>query len=115
MTRVRPGTDKLLAKAERAAQTAAGALDAGAPDAAAARAFYAMLYAAKTLLNERGLRLHAHVRIAAALSAEDGPLQSWLSAAIARRRSGETEVTHAEAEDLVQRARASVGAVRARL
>jgi uncharacterized protein (UPF0332 family) len=112
---VRPGTDKLFAKAERAAQTAGAALQGGAPEAAAARAFYAMLYAAKTLLNERGVRLHAHVRIAAALSADDALLRTWLTAAIARRRSGETEVTHADAEELVERARASVDAVRARL
>ena len=112
---MKPGTDKLFAKAARAAETAAGALQAGAPEAAAARAFYALLYAAKTLLNERGHRLHAHVRIAAALSADDGPLQSWLNAAIARRRSGDTDLTHAEAEEMVERARASVAAVRARL
>jgi len=112
---VRPGTDKLFVKAERAAHAAAVALQAGAPDAAAARAFYAMLYAAKTLLNERGLRLHAHTRIAAALSGDDALLRTWLTAAIARRRSGETEMTLTDAEQLVERARASVAAVRTRL
>ena len=112
---MRPGTEKLLAKAERAAHMAGGALREGALDAAAARAFYALLYAAKTLLNERGVRLHAHLRIAAALSADDAALRTWLGDAIARRRSGDVEVTQREAEELVERARASVDAVRRRL
>jgi uncharacterized protein (UPF0332 family) len=70
------------------------ALAGGAPDAAAARAFYALLYAAKALLNERGVRLHAHARIAAAV---DPPLRDALTDAIARRstrRSGHAEAEH---------------------
>jgi len=107
---MRPGTDKLLAKAERAAQGAAAALEAGDPDAAAGRAFYALLYAAKVLLNERGLRLRTHVRIAAALQRAAPPeaplLAEWLEAAIARRRAGEeVELTYADAAQLVECAR----------
>jgi uncharacterized protein (UPF0332 family) len=117
---VQPATDKLLAKAERAAQTAAAALAAGAPEAAAGRAFYALLYAAKALLNERRIRLRAHVRIATALarlgSTGAVPLHTWLISAIERRRRGEAgELTYEEASELVDRARAAVEAVRARL
>ena len=112
---MKSGTDKLLAKAQRAAATAADALQGGAPQAAAARAFYALLYSAKARLNERGLRLHAHARIAAALTADDAPLQSWLTSAIARRRSGDVELTQSEAEELVERARRSVAAAKSTL
>jgi len=108
---LKPGTDKLLIKAERAARVARLGLDAGAPQAAAGRAFYALLYAAKAILNERGLRPHAHVRIAAALPREHGHLREQLSDAIARRRDGE-EMEYGEAEDLVERARTCVGDVR---
>jgi hypothetical protein len=59
------------------------------------------------------VRLHAHIRIAAALPADQMQLRDWLSAAIARRRSGDAEVTYAEAEELVERARAGVAAARA--
>jgi uncharacterized protein (UPF0332 family) len=109
---VQPGTVKLLAKAERTASIAAAALECGAPDVAAGRAFYAILYAAKAALNERGIRLHAHVRIAAAV---DEPVREYLTAAIARRRSGEVDVTYDEAAAMVDRAHACVTTVRERL
>jgi uncharacterized protein (UPF0332 family) len=110
----------LLAKADRAAAAAAAALDSGAPDMAAARAFGAMLNAAKAMLCERGLRLRTHARIAAALAridaAADPPLTQWLSDAIARRQGSEAEApTFEEAAELVARAAAFVTAARARL
>ncbi len=116
---MQPGTDKLLAKAERSALTAAAALEAGAPEAAAGRAFYALLYAAKARLNERRIRLRSHARIAAALArvggADAGPLREWLSAAIERRRHADAgELTHEEAAELVAHARAAVEAALAR-
>ena len=85
---MQPGTDKLLAKAERALHAAAAALDGGAPEIAAARAFAAMLGAAKALLNERGLRLRTHARIAAAFAAQppiDGAPAAGLHAALRER------------------------------
>lgn len=117
---VQPGTDTLLAKAGRAAATAAAALEAGAPEVAAGRAFYAMVYAAKALLNERGLRLHTHARIAAALArlgvGGEAPLQEWLADAMARRRSAESgELTYGETEALVDRARQFIAAARAQV
>jgi hypothetical protein len=66
---MRPGTEKLRAKATRALGGAAAALDAGAIDVAAGRAFYAVLNAAKARLNEHGQRLYTHARIAAAYAA----------------------------------------------
>jgi hypothetical protein len=106
---VKPGSDKLLAKAERALTAAHAALEGGAPDLAAARAFYAILNAAKVELNERGLRLRTHARIAAASPA---PLSTWLSEAIDRRRSGDGEITDADADRLIERAAACVALVR---
>jgi uncharacterized protein (UPF0332 family) len=118
--RVQPGTDKLLAKAARAAATAAAALAAGTPDVAAGRAFSAMLHAAKALLNEHGLRLRTHARIAAAFERfapiGDPPLAEWLAAAMARRRSGDTgELTFEDAAELVERADVFVNAARERV
>lgn len=116
---MRPGSDKLLAKAERAASIAASVLEEGAPEAAAGRAFYAMLYAAKVLLNEHGIRLRAHTRIAAALARvalpDSPPLHEWLAAAIERRRSGEGELTYEDAAQLVEQARQAVAVARARV
>jgi len=109
---MKPGTDKLLARAERALDAAALGLEGGAPEAAAGRAYYAVLYAAKAVLNERGVRLRGHARIAAAVADQAPLLHAYLTAAIARRRSGEGEVTYAEAQDAVARARACVAAHR---
>ena len=109
---MQPGTVRMLAKAERAAAVAASALAGGAPGVAAGRAYYAILYAAKAALNERGVRLHAHIRIAAAV---DEPVRECLTAAIARRRHGEAEVTYDEAAAMVERAQACVSTVRERL
>lgn len=89
-------------------------MEGGDPQLAAGRAFYALLYAAKALLNERGLRPHAHVRIAAALHGEHGHLRGWLDDAIARRRSGD-EMGYTEAVELVERAHVSVTSARARV
>ena len=109
---MQPGTQKLLTKAERAAHVAATALEGGSPEVAAGRAFYAILYAAKAALNERGIRLRAHVRIAAAA---ESPMREHLSAAITRRHSGESDVTYTDAAELVDRARDCVRTVRERL
>jgi uncharacterized protein (UPF0332 family) len=114
-SKVRPGSDKLLAKAERAADNAAVALEQGAGDLAAARAFAAMLNAAKALLNERGARLRTHARIAAALAAlpaVDGAPADWLAEALAARRrlADHGELDYAAIERLVERARGFVAA-----
>ncbi|MBX3026949.1 HEPN domain-containing protein [bacterium] len=115
---MRPGTDTLLAKATRALAAAEAALTAGAADIAAGRAFYAILYAAKARLNESGLRLRTHVRVAAAYAAlpeiEEAPSE-WLDEALALRRRlaaepGGLDFTAAAA--LVERARRFVGAAR---
>jgi uncharacterized protein (UPF0332 family) len=110
---MKPGTDKLLLKAERAARSAAGAFQAGVPATAAARAFYAMLYAAKAMLNERGFRMRAHAGIVEALARSVGPdalrLNKWLVEALERRQAGEGgELTHYEVAELVERAREAV-------
>jgi uncharacterized protein (UPF0332 family) len=113
---MRPGTDKLLAKATRALAAAEAALTQGAPDVAAGRAFYAMLYAAKARLNESGLRPHTHLRIAAAYEAlpeRDNAPAVWLSEALALRAGLATEadgLAYAAADELVARARRFVGA-----
>jgi uncharacterized protein (UPF0332 family) len=112
---VRPGSDKLLAKAARAAAGAAAALEQGAGDVAAARAFAAMLNAAKALLNERGARLRTHARIAAALAAlpaVDGAPAEWLAEALAARRrlADDGELDYAAIERLVERAGGFVAA-----
>jgi len=86
---MRPGTDKLCAKAARAAAAAHAALEAGATDVAAGRAFYALLNAAKARLNDRGQRWHTHARVAAAyaaLPALDAAPAELLDTAIALRR-----------------------------
>jgi uncharacterized protein (UPF0332 family) len=63
---LKPGTDKLLARAARSLGAATEALENGAADKAAGRAYSAMISAAKALLNENGLRLTTHARICTA-------------------------------------------------
>jgi uncharacterized protein (UPF0332 family) len=113
---MQPGTDKLLAKAARALAAADTALTTGATDVAAARAFYAMLYAAKARLNDAGLRLRTHARIARAYAAlpeiEEAPA-AWLDDALAQRRALAAEpdgLAFTAAEALVDRARRFVTA-----
>ena len=110
---MQPGTDKLLLKAERAARSATGALEAGVTATAAGRAFYALLYAAKAILNERGFRLRTHADIVKALARSVGQdtrrLQGWLVEALDRRQAGEAgDLTYEEVAQLVDRARAAV-------
>lgn len=108
---MRPGTDKLLAKARRALAAAEAALESGASDVAAGRAFYAILYAAKARLNDSGLSLRSHARIAAAYAAlpeiDEAPA-AWLDEALAlRRRLAEEDadgLDYAAVEALVTRA-----------
>ena len=115
---MRPGTDKLLAKAVRALATAEAALMDGAADVAAGRAFYAMLNAAKARLNDAGLRLRTHARIAtayAALPEDDEAPAAWLDEALALRKRLAAEADGLEytaAEEMVARAQRFVGAVR---
>ncbi len=117
---MQPGTDKLLAKAARAAAAAEGASAAGAADAAAGRAYYAMLYAAKALLNERGLRPRSHAGVVSEL--ERGPARidatqrGWLAAALERRQKageGALELAPSDVEEMVAQARAFVAAAAA--
>jgi uncharacterized protein (UPF0332 family) len=114
---MRPGTDKLLAKARLALKAAETALTDGGADVAAGRAFYAMVYAAKARLNEANLRLRTHARIVAAYEAlpelEQAPAE-WLSEALAMRTrlAAEPErLDYAAVEALVERARHFVAAV----
>lgn len=114
---MRPGTDKLLAKARRALTAAEAGLAAGSADLAAGRALYAMVYAAKARLNEAGLRPRAHARLAAAYEALpelDGAPAAWLGEALAMRArlAAEPErLDYAAVEALVARARHFVAAV----
>ena len=114
---MQPGTDKLQAKAARALAAAEAALHAGAPEVAAGRAFYAVLYAAKARLNETGQRLRTHARIAAAYAAlpeiDEAPA-TWLDEALALRRQSAEEpdaLDYAAVEALVARARRFVSAM----
>jgi hypothetical protein len=114
---MQPGTTILLGKARRALAAAEAGLESGAPDAAAGRAFYAVLYAAKARLNERGLRLRTHARIAAAyatLPALAGAPPETVQAALALRAQLATDpdgLDYGDATRLVEQARAFVGAV----
>ena len=116
---VQPGTDKLLAKAQRALDAAEAALADGASDVAAGRAFYAVLNAAKARLNERGLRLRTHARVAAAYAALPALAEApgdWLGEALALRARLAADadgLDYASVQQLVERARRFVAAVRA--
>ncbi len=113
------GTDKLLAKAEGAKAAAQAALAGGAVDIAAGRAYYAMLYGAKALLNERGLRLRTHAKVCAAFAKHfttDGTMDAkyhrWMVEASEKRAQCDRDcVSYDEAEQLVEHALIFVEAV----
>ncbi|MGD9764731.1 MAG: hypothetical protein AB7V27_13535 [Candidatus Binatia bacterium] len=115
---MRPGTDKLLAKAVRAAAAGEAAVLAGRPALAAARALTAMLSAARARLNEAGLRPRSHAR-AAALYAARPPLVEapppWLAEALALRvqlAEDDTGLDERDVARLVERAVSFAAAVK---
>ena len=113
------GTDRFLARALRALDASESALGAGSVDVAAARAYYAMIYAAKALVNERGLRPRAHAALQVALRKHftatgllDDKFDRWLEAARGRKNAADEEAvpTLDEAELLLDQARELVAA-----
>jgi uncharacterized protein (UPF0332 family) len=96
---VKPGTDKLLARAARSLSAASRALDDGAPDIAAARAYAAMIAAAKALLNEKGLRLTAHASIRTAFD-EHAPGAGLAARHTARLGEAQDRRARSVSEDL---------------
>jgi uncharacterized protein (UPF0332 family) len=117
---MKPGTDKFLARAAKRLSSAAIALEGGAPDMAAARAYSAMIAAAKALLNEKGLRLIAHAAICAALEKQaaaagiDERMTALLREGYERReRSARDDLATSfeDAREMVERARELVEAV----
>ena len=112
---MREGTDKFLAQAARAVATAERLLAEGAIDLAAGRAYSGMMYAAKALLNEKGVRRHTHAGVRAAFDihwaapgALDRKFLAWLEEAGERRRCGSADDPGLVSDDvnrLVERAR----------
>jgi uncharacterized protein (UPF0332 family) len=60
---VKEATAKLLERSARAVETARRTLAIEGPEAAIARAYYAMFYAAEALLFERGLAFRKHAGV----------------------------------------------------
>ena len=86
----------LLEKAERAMRAAETLADAGDPEFAAGRAYYAMLHIAQALLREKNLRYRRHTGVHSAYGehfAKTGILEPkfhrWLLAAFNNRLTGD--------------------------
>lgn len=78
---MKPGTAGRLGKARAALARALALIERGAAERAADRAYAAMLHTARALLNESGVRLHAHRKILEACAqryAAGGPFDSSL-------------------------------------
>jgi uncharacterized protein (UPF0332 family) len=93
---MKESTQRLLAKAARAINAAGRLLDGGDADFAAGRAYYAMLYVAQALLNERGLKFRKHGGVHSAMGEHfvktgllDVKYHRWLLAAFGRRIAGD--------------------------
>jgi uncharacterized protein (UPF0332 family) len=63
-------TDALMSRARRSLIAARLLLEAGSPDFAASRAYYAMFYAAEALLLSRGLAFSKHEAVIAEFARE---------------------------------------------
>ncbi len=109
---MRPESQALLTKAERALRVAERLLKDGDLDFAAGRAYYAMFYAAEALLFEDGLTFSKHSGVHAAFGEHfakvgrlDAKFHRYLLDAFAKRLQAdyglETALTSAEVEKLV--------------
>ncbi len=123
---MKPDTMKLLAKADRAVRAAEALLETGDTDFAAARAYYAMFYAAEALLNERDLKFQTHGGVHSAFGQLfartrelDPKYHRWLLDAFDRRIRADYEVEAAISregvETMIAQAREFIGAVRRHL
>ena len=112
---MKPESGGLLIKAARAIRAAELLLREGDPDFAAARAYYAMFYAAEALLFERGLQFRKHGAVHGAFGEQfirsgimDSRLHRWLLDAFDMRIQGDygvdAVVTNAEAQVIIERA-----------
>lgn len=112
---VKPGTDKILARAALAAERAGLHLRAGALDRAAERAYHAIVHAARALLNEAGLRSRTHQIVGERIDTLDpaapAPLRAAVAAAL-RWRVTDVAPLADDVEDLVAHADAAVAAAR---
>jgi hypothetical protein len=112
---MKPGTDKILARATSATERAAEHLRRGALDRAVERAYHAIVHAARALLNEAGDRSRAHAAVGARIEALTPPAPPALREAMAAAR-GWRECAEApladDTERLVSAARAAVDAAR---
>lgn len=89
---MKEATRKLLERASRAIETARKILAIQDPEAAVARAYYAMFYAAEALLFERGLKFRKHGGVHAAFGEHlvkagilDAKYHRWLLQAFEKR------------------------------
>lgn len=112
---MKPGSDKIVARALRALERAEEHVHGGAPDRAAERAYHAIVYAARALLNESGDRTRSHDEVRSRVEALSPPAPDRLLQALARsvawRESGEP-LDPADAERLVALAGPAVRDVR---
>ena len=92
-------TRKLLEKAERALKVSETLLNAGDPEFAAGRAYYAMLHAAQALLREQDLKYRKHAGVHAAFGENfvkvgllDSKYHRWLLDAFDERLRGDYDI-----------------------
>lgn len=90
---------KFLEKANRTLQAAEMLLEAGDPESAAGRCYYAMLHAAQALLRDRDLRYRKHASVHAAYGEHfaktgllDPKYHRWLLDAFDERLRGDYDI-----------------------
>lgn len=112
---MKEATEKLLEKSARAIETARRTLAIPDAEAAMARAYYAMFYAAEALLFERGLKFRKHAGVHAAFGEHlakpgivDAKYHHWLLHAFEKRIIADYEVDKTirseEAAEAIRRA-----------
>ncbi len=101
---MKPGSDKIIARALCALDRAEEHVRCGAPDRAAERAYHAIVYAARALLNEAGDRTRSHDEVRARVEALSPPAPERLRQVLARAiewRDSDEALDPADAERLV--------------
>lgn len=120
---MKEGSERLLAKAERAIRAARTLLDAGDAEFAAGRGYYAMFYVAEALLYDRDLWFGKHSAVHAAYGKEfaktgllDRRFHRWLLGAFNLRLqmdySFDVAISPEEVEEILEQARAFLTAAR---
>ncbi len=113
---MKPGSDKILIRAERALQRAQSHLAGGGYERALERAYHCIVHVARVVLNENGESARAHAavleKVQGLLAGDLDLVAGALRRGLALRDADEGAISDEDAESLVAQAAAALDSVR---